>query len=179
MSLISRRRGSVPESAASILAELRRRRRHAERRIDVRFGGRSDALVRADLEDAVLGDLEPPGLRDLAKVHVVLCRTGEVLECRSPDVRRHDPDVDLETCRRQNARLGVAACHHVCDHGHRSDRVHHDVCMLRRDEHVDVADRLLAATNASGGFRRDDPALHEKMCDDPLGQRQRVGEQHP
>ncbi len=106
---------------AAALAQLGLDVGHAEALVDLLLGGEElgvlGALALLDLGDAELGDREPHRERALAQLHVVLGRSGEVLEQVAVGLGRGDPQVDREPAVGDDLRGGVAPAPGLGDEG--------------------------------------------------------------
>ena len=96
---------------ASVLAQLRRDPGQAETAVDILLGGPGDAFLA--LENAVLVDLQPLGLREAAQLDVVVLRAGEVLKGGAEALRRHNSQVNLKPLSRADAALRAARRQHL------------------------------------------------------------------
>ncbi len=158
---------------AAVLAQDRRDPRKAERLVNLLLGLAGDDPAALDLRKRVLVERPPASERALAQLDVVPLRPREVEARRAELLGRHDPHVDLRSPARDDARLRVPADEDAVDDAHRDDRLHGGARRRRRDDDVDVADRL-AEPAERPAVRRVRHARHlAQPRDDALGQRER------
>ena len=133
---------------AARLAQLGRHPVEAERVVDLGFGLSGDP-PRA-FEQSVLVELVPLLLGDLAQLDVVRLGPREILQGRAVGGRLHGPQVHLQPAAQLDRGASFAFRDHVRDVAVRGEAVHDPGARVRRDEDVQVADRLAAPPIAAG-----------------------------
>src|SRR5207237_280738 len=164
---------------AAVLAQGRRDPRQAEPGVDLLLGPGDDPPAGLDVEQPVLGELEPGAYRHLAGADVVLLRAGEVLQRGAPGVRRYHPQVDLQALGGPYRGLGVAARDDLDHVRQPRERGHERAGVVRGGQDVDVADRLAHAAQRAGVGTAPAAGHAGQLGDDLLGQVQGRVEVYP
>ena len=150
--LTSTSSGSSPLRAgvelAEVLAELGRDVLVAEELVELGLVARREDLARLDGLDAVLGDREPLLHGGFAQRDVVVLRAGEVLEQVPERLGRDHAQVEAQAVVRDDRRLRVSVRGDLRDPLERDEVVDQRARVLRRGDHVEVAEGLLAAADA-------------------------------
>ena len=139
------------------LAQLGRDEVVAEVRVQLLLGRVRDDLVRLHERDPVFRDREPAPHGVLAQGDVVVLRAREVLEDVPVALVRHDAEVEAKAVVRADGRLRVAASQHFRDPLGLAERGDERRGVSRGRDHVNIADRLLAATDTAGFRDREQP----------------------
>ncbi len=179
------RRGGL--DLALVLAQLGRHPGEAERGVDLFFARAGDPLAGAFRPRATDPAAEQSPLRQLpaaldgagAQRHVVRLAAGQVDPRRAEALRRHDAQVDLHAAAQQDGGAGVAGAldaRRAMPAGEGGDDARR---VARRNEHVEVADRLDAAAEAPRRLGAHD-AGHAAQVGEEVGEdRLRLRQQDP
>jgi hypothetical protein len=161
---------------AGILPQLRRDRLQAEGPVELVLVGAGQQLAGRLVEQAVLVQLPAAPDGELAQAEVVGLRAGEVLERRAPARRLDHPQVHLEAAADQDTGPRGAGVEDVADLGQAQKVALDLLATVRRDQQVDVADRVHHPPQAAGVLRPSDGGALPQMLEQLLGGRQRVAE---
>ncbi len=138
------------------------------------LGAASDAAHAT--EDAVLADLEVALYAKSPNRDVVRLRTGEVVERGAVRLGSDDAKVGLHPGSQGDGALGLAVCENLRHLGIPYEAPRHRRPLARRDEHVDVPDRLAATSQAPGDVDGDDLRRRFEVGQERRGMRIGLGE---
>ena len=160
------------------LAELRGDERQAHRAENLLLRGAAEPLA-ATVEDAVLGELHAHLHRPGAERDVVGLGAGEVVERGAEGLGREHPQVGLQSGLEPHRGLGGSLRENLGDLGEPREGVNDRRRVLRRDEEVEVADRLLATPEASGRLGAQDARDPAQPGQERVGVLERAVEWRP
>ena len=144
---------------AAILPHLGRNAVKVQLAVDFLFRGTRDALVVVQAKQPILAQGEAELQGALAQGHVVVLRTGEVLQRRAIGIRRKGADIHLQAVAEFEADLVIALGQDLHDAGKAQDLFDQIGALLvvdaagAGDQHVEIANGFAAAAQRSG--RRD------------------------
>jgi len=148
----SRRRGF---QLAQVLAQLRRNELQTQLLVDLLLGLAGHAFFICHARQPVLTQGVAHLERPLAQRDAVVFGAGEVLQRRSEGIWRKQAHIDLKSAAQLEADLVLAFGQDILDAGEFQDRIHHFVALrfveLAGDQHVEIAHRLAAAPQRTGG----------------------------
>lgn len=111
----------------------------------------------------------------------MILRSGEVLERRAPARRWDDAEIGLHSAVEHDAALRLSRREDLDHVGRRAEGLvdRRRVLLARRDEDVEIADRLGAAAQAARGLACEDAGHRLHACDERLGRHERLGHRAP
>src|SRR6516225_5302777 len=134
---------------AQVLAQLGGNPSETQLDVDFLFGLTGQDFL--SLEQAVLGELPAAPLGTVAQRHVVLLRTGKILQCRAVRLRREHADVHLQTVRKLGARFILALDQNLAYAREFQEVVGETSQVATCNQQVKVANRLTTAAQGACG----------------------------